>query len=405
MVVAAFVAPFLREATTRFVEKAARLPDVQLALITSEPEDRVPAELRAALAGHWRVDDALDPGQLAAAVQGLGGYLGPVRRLLAILEQLQVPLAQVREHLGIEGMDVETARNFRDKAQMKTVLRAAGVPCARHRLVDSAATAVGFAEEVGFPLVVKPPAGAGAKSTFRLDDADDLHVWLEAAPPTPDRLALLEEFLTGEEGSFDSVTVDGNLVWHSISSYLPTPLEVLRNPWIQWIVLMPRDIDGPEYAGIRATAPGALRALGLDTGLTHMEWFRRPDGTVAVSEVGVRPPGAQITSMLCYAHDFDLYSAWARLLLHGTFDPPERTWSVGTAYLRGQGTGVVRAVHGLDTLEEVGPLAVESRLPQPGQVSSGSYEGDGYVIVRHPDTAVVTDALRRLVTGVRIELG
>src|SRR6185295_14281619 len=129
MVVAAFVAPFLREATMRFVEKAARLPDVQLALITSEPEDRVPAELRAALAGHWRVDDALDPGQLAGAVQGLGGYIGPVRRLLAVLEQLQVPLAQVREHLGIEGMDVETARNFRDKAQMKTVLQAAGVPC------------------------------------------------------------------------------------------------------------------------------------------------------------------------------------------------------------------------------------------------------------------------------------
>jgi hypothetical protein len=27
------------------------------------------------------------------------------------------------------------------------------------------------------------------------------------------------------------------------------------------------------------------------------------------------------------------------------------------------------------------------------------------VIVRHPDTAVVTDALRRLVTTVRVELG
>jgi hypothetical protein len=92
-------------------------------------------------------------------------------------------------------------------------------------------------------------------------------------------------------------------------------------------------------------------------------------------------------------------------MLHGTFDPPERRWSVGTVYLRGQGTGVVRAVHGLDRLEEVSSIAVEWRLPQPGQVSSGSYEGDGYVIVRHPDTAVVTDALRRLVTGVRVELG
>jgi hypothetical protein len=38
-------------------------------------------------------------------------------------------------------------------------------------------------------------------------------------------------------------------------------------------------------------------------------------------------------------------------------------------------------------------------------VPSGSYEGDGYIIVRHADTAVVTHALRRLVTGVRIELG
>jgi hypothetical protein len=63
-------------------------------------------------------------------------------------------------------------------------------------------------------------------------------------------------------------------------------------------------------------------------------------------------------------------------------------------------------VHGLAALAPaVGPLVVESRLPEPGQVSSGSYEGDGYVIVRHPDTAVVTDAMWRLVTGVRVELG
>ena len=47
---------------------------------------------------------------------------------------------------------------------MKTVLRAAGVPCARHRLARSAAEAADSPEEVGFPLVVKPPAGAGAKA-------------------------------------------------------------------------------------------------------------------------------------------------------------------------------------------------------------------------------------------------
>jgi hypothetical protein len=406
MVVAAFVAPYLLDATMRFVEAAARLPDTELALITCEPADRVPEALRHIVAAHWQISDPLDAGQIAGAVQGIGAQIGQVQRLLAVLEQLQVPLGQVREHLSIPGIGGTTAGNFRDKAQMKSVLRAAGVPCARHALADSAAAAAAFAREVGFPLVVKPPAGAGAKSTFRLDDADDLRVWLDAAPPAPDRLALLEEFLTGEEFSYDSVMTDGQIVWDSVSQYHPTPLEVLRNPWIQWLVLMPRDIGGPEYDGIRAIVPTALRALGLHTGLTHLEWFRRPDGSVAVSEVAVRPPGGQITSMLCYVHDFDLYSAWAYLEVHGSFAPPRRSWSAGTVFLRGQGTGHVRAVHGLDTMPaEVSSLVVESRLPQPGQMSSTSYEGDGYIIIRHPDTAVVTDALRRLVTGVRVEIG
>ena len=406
MVAAAFVAPYLLDATTRFVEAAARLPGVELALITCEPEDNLPSELRRSLAAHWRIDDALDAGQITTAVQGVGEFIGPVQRLLAVLEQLQVPVAQAREHLSIAGMDVATARNFRDKAQMKSVLRAAGVPCARHRLADTAAAAAGFANEVGFPLVVKPPAGSGAKSTFRLDDADDLRVWLDAAPPSPGRLALLEEFLTGDEGSYDSVMVDGQIIWDSVSSYLPTPLEVLRNPWIQWMVLMPREIGGPEYAGIRAIAPTALRALGLHSGLTHLEWFRRPDGTVAVSEVAVRPPGGQITSMLCYAHDFDLYGAWAQLMVHGTFAPPQRSWSVGTAFLRGQGTGHVTTVHGLDALPpEVSSLVVESRLPERGQLSSGSYEGDGYITVRDRETGTVTAALKELLGTVRVELG
>ena len=406
MVTAGFVAPYLLDTTTRFAEAAARLPDVRTALITCEPEDRLPPQLRDSLAGHWRIDDALDPGQIAAAVQGLSRQLGQVERLLAVLEQLQVPLAQVREHLGIPGMDPVTANNFRDKDQMKTVLRAAGVPCARHKLAVSPADAIEFAERAGFPLVVKPPAGAGAKSTFRLDAPADLGAWLEAAPPTPDRPAQIEEFLTGDEGSYDSVMVDGQVVWDSVSNYLPTPLEVLRNPWMQWVVLLPRDIGAPEYAGIRGVAPQALKALGLSTGLSHMEWFRRPDGSVAVSEVGARPPGAQITSMLCYVHDFDLYSAWAALMVHGGFQPPPRNWAAGTVYLRGQGAGQVRATHGLDELPpEVSSLVVDSRLPRPGQPSSGSYEGDGYVTIRHPDTGVVTAALKQLVSTVRVELG
>ncbi len=405
MVVAAFVAPYLLEATARFVVAAASLPGVRLGVITSTPLEDLPPSLRSQLSGHWRVDNALDPRQIAAAVSGLAGQMGRVERLVGVLEQLQVPLAQVREALSIEGMDENTARNVRDKAQMKRVLQAAGVPCARYSLVSTAGEARSFAGEVGFPLVAKPPAGAGSQATHRLDETQALEGWLQVMPPSPEAPALLEEFLVGEEHTFDSVTVGDTTVWSSIADYHPPPLDVLRNPWIQWTVLLPRDISGPDYAGIHTVGPAALRALGVTDALTHMEWFRRPDGSVAVSEVGARPPGAQLTSMHGHVHDFDLYKAWAGLVVLGRFDVPQRRFAAGTAYLRGMGRGRVRAVHGVEEVQrQIGHLVVDSRLPRPGQPAASDYLGEGYVTVRDADTEVVRDALRRIVSGVRVEL-
>src|SRR6201995_4792208 len=91
MVTAGFVAPYLLDTTTRFVEAAARLPDTRMALIPCEPEARLPPQLRDTLAGHWRIDDPLDPGQIAAAVQGLSRQLGQVERLLAVPGQTEDP--------------------------------------------------------------------------------------------------------------------------------------------------------------------------------------------------------------------------------------------------------------------------------------------------------------------------
>jgi len=400
-----FVAPFFAETTLRFVEATTRLPGVRVLLVSQDPLERLPPDLRARLAAHERVEDGLDPRAILAAIRRAPAGLGRPARILGALEQLQVPLAEVREALGIPGLGVEAARNFRDKARMKDVLRAAGVPCARHRLVTSREEALAAASEIGYPLVAKPPAGAGARGTFRVESGEQLADVLRSSPPGPGAPLLLEEFILGDEHSFDAVSVRGVPVWHSLTHYSPGPLEVLRNPWIQWTVLLPREVDHPRYDDIRAVAARALGALGMGTGLSHMEWFRRKDGSVAVSEVGARPPGAQFTTLISYAHDVDFYAAWARLLVFETFDPPPRRYAAGIAFLRGQGAGRVARIHGLaEAQAELGPLVVEVRLPRPGQHPASSYEGEGYVVLRHPDTAVVARGLRRLVGLVRVEL-
>ncbi|MFN7965113.1 MAG: hypothetical protein U0V87_05430 [Acidobacteriota bacterium] len=401
-----FVAPFFREATLRFVEAAAALPGVRLGLVSQDPEERLPPGLRQRLAAHQRVSDGLDAQQIADATRVCAQRQGSVDRLIGMLEDLQVPLGEVRDALRLPGIGADAARNFRDKARMKDVLSKHGLPCAKHRLAHTSEQVLEFVREIGFPVVAKPPAGAGSRNTFRLDDHDQLTSYLRMHTPSAERPAMVEEFIVGQEHSFDSVCIDGRLIWYSINHYFPGPLEVVETPWIQWAVLLPREVQTPEYSAIVQAARHALPVLGIGTNMSHMEWFRRSDGTVAISEVGARPPGAQFTTLISYAHDTDFYRAWSRLMIFDQFDPPERRYAAGAAYLRGQGHGRVKAVHGLEHAQkELGGLVVEAKLPHPGQAPGSGYEGEGYVIVRHPDTEVVSDALRRLITLIRVELG
>jgi len=402
-----FVAPMFSETALQYIRSLSALPGVRVAVVGHESEDRLPGPVRAGITGHWRVGDVLDAAQLTWAVQGLAARAGrPVHRLLGVYEQLQEPLAMVREQMRIDGMRVDAARNFRDKSRMKAVLRAAGVPCARFALVTSEDEGRRFAAGVGHSVVFKPPAGAGALSTFRVDGEAAVAEALRRAAPLPERPVLLEEHITGDEHSLETVSIDGCAVWHSLTHYLPTPLEVLDNPWIQWCLVLPREVDAPRYDDIRGVACRALDALGMVTGLSHMEWFRRPDGSLAISEVAARPPGAQIMTVISRAHEMDFHHAWARLMVHGAFDVPPRRYAAGAAFLRGQGRGVVKAIHGLAAAgRDVGELIVDAKLPSAGQQPTGSYEGEGYVILRHAETGVVVEALKKLVTAVRVELG
>ena len=400
-----FVAPYLAETTLRFVRCVAGLEGTRTTLVSQEPDDRIPADLRATLAGHLQVADALDPSNIERALDVLQTDGRPLDRLLGTLEELQVPLGQVRDRRGIEGMGAEAAANFRDKARMKRVLAAHGLPCARHALADSRAEAEAFARLAGYPLIVKPQSGSGSRGTYRLHSDPELAECMSAMPPSAERPLMLEEFVVGNEHSFDSIMIGGRLVWFSINDYAPSALEVMKEPWIQWCVLLPREVDDLRYRGIREVAEPALKVLGLQTGMSHMEWFHRPDGTVAISEVGARPPGARFVNLISWAHDFDLFEAWARLVVEHRFDPKPRPYAAGAAYLRAMGQGRVARVSGFEELmAELGPIVVEGRLPEPGQSTSGTYEGEGYVIVRHPETAVVRDALERIVSTVRVEL-
>lgn len=402
-----FIAPRFLENTNRYVAAFAALDGITLSLVSSDPAEAIPAPLRPRITGHYQIDDCLDAAQLTVAVRALAGEFGRVDRFCGVLEELQLPMAEVRDELGIEGLSAATARNFRDKDRMKAVLRTAGVPVARSLLAHSRDEIAAFVARVGFPVIVKPQAGLGSRGTMRVETVEDL-----AALPASATVQV-EEFVRAREHTCETVTVRGVPVWRSGTRYFPSPLEVLETPWIQYSVLLPRE-DGEPWTSFHPINAAALTALFGDqvataagTALTHMEWFLREDGTSLVNEVGARPPGVHIMPLMGIAHDTDLFADWARLVALDEFTPKPRVMAAGSCFFRGQGAGArVVSVSGIERAVALcGDALVQMRTPKVGQPRATGYEGEGFAIVKHPTTEGLKDALRALIENIQVRYG
>ncbi len=415
MVHVVFVAPKFLENTNRYVRAFARLDGVRLSVISEDPQEAIPTDLKDRIAGHYQVRNPLDGAQLTTATRAIAASLGRVDRITGALEQLQIPLAQVRDALGIEGIDGEVARNFRDKDRMKTVLRAAGVPVAASALVRSYGELRAFVERVGLPVIVKPQAGLGTRSTWRIEREEDLTAMQRPEVcPSAHRPLQVEEFVRAREHTCETVTVRGEPVWRSGTRYLPTPLEVLETPWIQYCVLLPREADDPTWTRFAPVNTAALAALfgrsattAAGTALTHMEWFLRDDGSMLVNEVGARPPGVHIMPLMSLAHGTDLFADWAELIAHDRFAPKPRVRAAGAAFFRGQGHGRhVVSVTGVDeAVRAAGDALVEMRVPKVGMARAEGYEGEGSAIVSATDTDTVRATLKLLIERVQVRYG
>jgi biotin carboxylase len=400
-----FVTPFPKKAM-EYVRAAADLAGVRMLGIAQEAPVAGDGDAEV-FAGMVTVDDTDDPAQLLAAARELEHRHGRIHRVLGIRESLQVPVGELRRALGVPGPGPDTAELFRNKARMKDELRRHGLPCARHRLLRSWDDAEVLIAEIGLPVVVKPLARSNCEGVRRVRTIDELRGALSALHASPENPALAEELLVGREFTFETITVAGQVRLHSLSWYHPAPLEVMENPGRRGVIVLPRDISGPEWSDAVDLGVRAVTALGLDTGFTHMEWFRRDDGSLAIGEIAARPPTSNIDFMVGTAYDTDAFRVWARAVVDDAFDGPfDRRYAVGCAFLRGFGSGRVLRVTGVERVQElVGRLIVEAHLPKLGAPHRDGYDGDGYIIVRHPETEVVTAAMTTIIETIGIEYG
>jgi hypothetical protein len=307
--------------------------------------------------------------------------------------------AELREHFGVPGLSVEQANRFRDKEAMKTALDAAGIRTPRHVAVDSIAGCWEAAEKTGFPLIVKPIAGAGSADTYRVDNSDDLRAVLPRLRHVP--IISVEEFVDGEEFTFDTITIGGKIAYYNIAWYRPRPLVARSNEWISPQVIALRNVEQPDLADGVRMGHNVIRALNFETGFTHMEWYRKADGEVVFGEIGARPPGAHQVDQMKYACDFDVFKAWGQAVTLGRIEETaQRLYNVAIIFKRARGVGRITRIEGTEALQKrFGEHVVWNTLLPPGTPRRDwrkTLVSDGFIMLRHPglqETLAMADAV------------
>ena len=372
--------------------------------VGDQPRAALPAEVKPHLHDYLQVPRILDEDDVIERVSAwLKGTA--IDRVLANWEVLVMLAARLRERWGMPGMSPDTVRGFRDKEIMKERVRAAGLRVPRSRRVRTEQEVRAAAEEVGFPLILKPIAGAGSADTYQVRTQAELEETLPKMRGV--REASCEEYIEGEEFTFDTVCIGGEPAYENIAQYLPKPIEARSLEWVSPVIITVRDMYQARLApGVRL-GRHVLGALGMGDGFTHMEWFLTPRGEAIFGEIGCRPAGAHLVDQMNYTSDIDLFREWARVACWRKFEAPvERKYNVGIVFKRAQGQGRITRIEGLgDWLRSAGSWVVDEKLLRPGTPRrnwKNTLLSDGFVIVRHPEWAEAQRLAFAAATGIRM---
>jgi formate-dependent phosphoribosylglycinamide formyltransferase (GAR transformylase) len=367
----------------------------------------LPEDVRGALAGYLQVPSMLDEDDVLRRTLAWVGDRRP-DRVEGNWEPVTMLAARLRGSLGLPGMTPDVVNGFRDKVLMRARVEAAGLAVPVSRRVRSVRAAWEVADQIGYPLIIKPIAGAGSADTFRVNTPAELEAALSATRHV-DELSV-ETFVQGDEYNYETICVDGVPQVESVCRYHPNTLIARQNEWISPIIQSHLDLTDPEVRPGVELGRSVLKALGMGTGFTHMEWFRTPDGRAVFGEIACRAPGANMVDLTNYTFDADLFTEWARAVCHGEVAGPLRPrWSAAIIFKRARGQGRIRAVEGLQAFVARHHRAIArlDLLPigAPRRNWQQTFLSDGNLVVRSEDVQTTLAIAREAASQIQLYAG
>ncbi len=253
----------------------------------------------------------------------------PIESVVTTDEPCLRAAAFLRERLGVPGQSAESATAGTDKHVQKDVLTAAGAPVAGHVPLNSVADIESAAEQLGWPVVVKPRRGFAAIGTLLVRDQGHLDRLRASGAFGPQALpaslhasgihrgldhasgGLMAEEGIDVVGEFhcEILRHHGREVY-AVPGRYPGPL--LGTTVIGSVLLGPGDDHAQQVTDLARSAADALQ---LASGFAHVEILLARSGDLLVGEIGLRPGGAMLPHLLKLQHGIDPWALAADLAM------------------------------------------------------------------------------------------
>ncbi|MER8032258.1 ATP-grasp domain-containing protein [Streptomyces bauhiniae] len=261
--------------------------------------------------------------------------------LIGFAEPQVVAAALAQQRHGLRGPSLHAAVVSRNKALQRALFGAHGVPQPEYLHVSRLGEARDWMRR-HLPVVVKPLTLSGSQGVELIRTPEDVEEVV--ARRDGEGQLLVETAVEGPEFSWEALVREGEVLFENVTAKETTP-----PPYFVELVHRCGHDLGPEAAAqVRELTSGVLHALGMDTGLVHLE-FRMSAAGPVLMEVAVRTPGDYLPDAIGLTFGFDLYEAMV-LLSVGLPLPalPERPVSFAATVFLTAAPGTITGIAGLD---------------------------------------------------------
>lgn len=304
-----------------------------------------------------------------------------IHGVMTIANDVPLTVASVAWALNLPGISVEAATVASDKMLMKECFSKNGVRVPGYREVCSVEELPGLAGEWGYPFILKPVDGRGARGVLRITPEVDLSwAWDEAKANSETGRVMAERFVPGVQISTESVLWRGRCYTPAFSERNYEYLERYSPFIIENGGTMPAPLTDCDKDAVNDLVERAALAMGITDGTVKGDIVMGPEGPVVIELAARLSGGYYATDQIPLSTGVDLVTQAVKLALGEELNPGD----LEPGFERGAAIrfffpeeGEVEAIEGADGLSDM-----------PGVVLSAVYRkpGDAQPPVRsHPD--------------------